>query len=149
MASLSMCHSTNQGCQMVYFQTKNPSLGKFLRAIDWKMLIYFKDIWNILWTFGIYYDPSVHKYCTHLVQLSILVFGTEKNLATLLQTSITAYVVPDLSTKMYFWQVHSGNLNVDSIWGRVCLVLLRGWSAIIRFKCYQGKLQSFNFFRVN
>jgi hypothetical protein len=23
-----------QGCQMVYFQTKNPNLGKFLRALD-------------------------------------------------------------------------------------------------------------------
>jgi hypothetical protein len=89
--------------------------GLFSNQKSQFVLIYFKDIWNILWTFGIYYDPSVHKYCTHLVQLSILVFGTEKNLATLLQTSITAYVVPDLSTKMYFWQVHSGNLNVDSI----------------------------------
>jgi hypothetical protein len=32
-----------QGCQMVYFQTKNPNLGKFLRALDWKMFIYFLD----------------------------------------------------------------------------------------------------------
>jgi hypothetical protein len=87
---------------MVYFHTKYPDVGKFWRAYDWKMLVYSMAIGNILWTFGIYYDPSVHKYCTHLVQLSILVFGTEKNLATLLQTSITAYVVPDLSTKMYF-----------------------------------------------
>jgi hypothetical protein len=23
-----------QGCQMVYFQTKNPNLGKFLMALD-------------------------------------------------------------------------------------------------------------------
>jgi hypothetical protein len=30
-----------------YFQTKNPNLGKFLRALGWKMLIYFMDIWNI------------------------------------------------------------------------------------------------------
>jgi hypothetical protein len=28
-----------QGCQMVYFQTKNPNFCKFWRALDWKMLI--------------------------------------------------------------------------------------------------------------
>jgi hypothetical protein len=50
----------NQGCQMVYFQTKNPVLGKFWRALDWKMSIYFKDIWNILQTFGIFYNCLVH-----------------------------------------------------------------------------------------
>jgi hypothetical protein len=27
-----------QGCQMVYFQTKNPNLGKIWRALGWKML---------------------------------------------------------------------------------------------------------------
>jgi hypothetical protein len=25
---------------MVYFQTKNPNLGKFWRALEWKMLVY-------------------------------------------------------------------------------------------------------------
>jgi hypothetical protein len=34
----------NQGCQMVYFQAKNPYLGKFWRALDWKMSIYFMAI---------------------------------------------------------------------------------------------------------
>jgi hypothetical protein len=37
-----------QGCQMVCFQTKNPNLGKFWRATDWKLLIYFMAIGNIL-----------------------------------------------------------------------------------------------------
>jgi hypothetical protein len=36
--------SLSQGCQMVCFQTKNPNLGKFWRALDWKMLIYFMTI---------------------------------------------------------------------------------------------------------
>jgi hypothetical protein len=49
---------------MVYFQTKNPSLGKFLRALDCKMLINFMDIWNILRTVGIFYD--------HLVQFMLI-----------------------------------------------------------------------------
>jgi hypothetical protein len=49
--------ANEQGCQMVCFQTKNLNLGKFLRALDWKMLIYFMAIWNILRTF---YDHLVH-----------------------------------------------------------------------------------------
>jgi hypothetical protein len=49
-----------QGCQMVCFQTKNPNLVKFLRALYWKMLICYVAIWNILRTFGIFYDQLVH-----------------------------------------------------------------------------------------
>jgi hypothetical protein len=51
---------SNQGCQMACFQTKNPNLGKIFRVSDWKMLIYFMAIWNILWIFGIFCDHSVH-----------------------------------------------------------------------------------------
>jgi hypothetical protein len=40
--------------------SKNPNLGKFLRALDCKMFIYFMAIWNILRTFGIFYDHLVH-----------------------------------------------------------------------------------------
>jgi hypothetical protein len=38
-----------QGCQMVYFQTKNPNLGKYLWALDWKMLIhtYVQNVFDI------------------------------------------------------------------------------------------------------
>jgi hypothetical protein len=43
-----------------YFRTKNPNLGAFWRALDWKMFIYFMDIRNILLTFGIFYDNLVH-----------------------------------------------------------------------------------------
>jgi hypothetical protein len=45
---------------MVSFQTKNPNLGEFRRALDWKMSIYFMRIWNILQTFGIFYDHLVN-----------------------------------------------------------------------------------------
>jgi hypothetical protein len=41
---------------MVYFQTKNPNLGKFWRFLLWKMLVYlvyFVTIWYSLWLFGI------------------------------------------------------------------------------------------------
>jgi hypothetical protein len=56
-----------QGCQIVYFQTKNPNLGNFLRALDCKLYIcmcvhmkYFLSIWNILYPFRIFYDHLVH-----------------------------------------------------------------------------------------
>jgi hypothetical protein len=45
---------------MADFQTQNPNLGKFWRALDWKMLIYleyFTILWNILLSFGIFYYP--------------------------------------------------------------------------------------------
>jgi hypothetical protein len=44
----------SQGCQMVYFQTKNPNLSKFGRALEWKILVYFMVIWSILWPFDIF-----------------------------------------------------------------------------------------------
>jgi hypothetical protein len=46
---------------MVSFQTKNPSLGKFWRAWDSKMLIYFMATLNILRQFGKFYDHLVHS----------------------------------------------------------------------------------------
>jgi hypothetical protein len=48
-----------QGCQMAYFPTKDPNLGKFWRALEWKMLVYFIVIWNILLPFGIFYRHLV------------------------------------------------------------------------------------------
>jgi hypothetical protein len=48
-----------QGCQMVCFQTKNSNLGKFRRALELKMLLYFMTIWNILRPFGIIYGRLV------------------------------------------------------------------------------------------
>jgi hypothetical protein len=74
---------------MVYFQTKNPDLGKFWMALEWKMLVYFMTIWDILGPLGII-------YC-HLVWYSLWSFGTffpfwyvwnTKNLATLALTQI-------------------------------------------------------------
>jgi hypothetical protein len=52
--STQRCENTaeNQGCQMVYFQTKNLNLGKYCRALDWKMLVHFMAIWNNLLPFG-------------------------------------------------------------------------------------------------
>jgi hypothetical protein len=40
-----------QGCQMVYFQTKNPNLGIFWRVLEWKRLVYSLAVWNKLQPF--------------------------------------------------------------------------------------------------
>jgi hypothetical protein len=45
---------------MVCFQTKNPNLGKFWRALGWKLFVYFMAPWNILLTFGIFNDHLAH-----------------------------------------------------------------------------------------
>jgi hypothetical protein len=52
--------SPGQGCQMVCFQTKNPSLGKFCRVLLWKILVYFMTIWSVLWPFGIFCGTLVY-----------------------------------------------------------------------------------------
>jgi hypothetical protein len=49
----------SQGCQMVCFQTKNPNLGKFWRALEWKMLVYFMVIWDTLRQFGLFYGHLI------------------------------------------------------------------------------------------
>jgi hypothetical protein len=68
----------NQGCQMAYFLTKNPNLGKFWRVLQFKM----SAIWSILRPFGI--------FCGHLIYFifiwyafPVLVCCATKNLATL------------------------------------------------------------------
>jgi hypothetical protein len=52
---------------------------------------YFMSVWNILWTFGIFYDHLVHfvlTFCVNLVHFfPVLVLCTKKNLATM--TSIS------------------------------------------------------------
>jgi hypothetical protein len=37
----------------LFSNQKNPNLGEFLMALEWKMFLYFRTIWNILWPFGI------------------------------------------------------------------------------------------------
>jgi hypothetical protein len=58
-----------RGCQMVYFQTKNPNLGKLWKALEWEMLVYFMPNWYILCPIGIFYAqlayfmPNWHILC--------------------------------------------------------------------------------------
>jgi hypothetical protein len=39
----------------VFSNPKIQNLGKFWRALEWKMLVYFMAIWNILLPFGVFY----------------------------------------------------------------------------------------------
>jgi hypothetical protein len=68
-----------QGCQMVYYETKNRNLGKFCRVFQWKMLAHFRAIWSILQPFGILCDILYD----HLLYFSVLVCCSNKNLAAL------------------------------------------------------------------
>jgi hypothetical protein len=47
-------HPIEQGCQMVYFHTKNSNLGIFRRSLEWKMLAYFMTLWNVVMSFVIF-----------------------------------------------------------------------------------------------
>jgi hypothetical protein len=78
-----------QGCQMFCFQTKNPNLGKFWRAFDGIMLIYFRAIWDILQLFWIFYDHLVHFVLIWYL-FPVLVSCTKKNLATLVACRIAS-----------------------------------------------------------
>jgi hypothetical protein len=49
-----------QGCQMVYFQTKNSDLGKFWRTLQWMMLVYIMNICSILQPSNIFYGHLVY-----------------------------------------------------------------------------------------
>jgi hypothetical protein len=53
--------------------------------MEWKMLVYFKTIWNILRPFGIIYGRSIYQFV--VIWCIFSQFGTigpNKNLATLL-----------------------------------------------------------------
>jgi hypothetical protein len=49
-----------QGCQMAYFRTKNPNLGKFLKDLRWSVLVCFMAIWYILWPLSTFYGNLVY-----------------------------------------------------------------------------------------
>jgi hypothetical protein len=50
----------NQCCQMVYFQTKDPNLGKFWTVLQWKMLVFFTAIVSTLRPNVIFWGNLVH-----------------------------------------------------------------------------------------
>jgi hypothetical protein len=69
VSALATALALQQGCQMVYFQTKSHSFGTFWKAFEWIYYISLMTIWYtfltcrfILWQFGI--------FCGHLFTLS-------------------------------------------------------------------------------
>jgi hypothetical protein len=54
---------------MVFFHNKNPNLGIFYRALEWKMPLYFIALWNYLWPFGTFYW-QFGMFSSHLVYFS-------------------------------------------------------------------------------
>jgi hypothetical protein len=102
--SVKVCRScrsrSNQGCQMEYFQTKNRNLGKFWRVLQWKMWVYFMNIWSILWPL-IYSMIIRYIFCGNLVHFFTFwyIVGTRKNLATLVR------IPPHPCPSMYWWWV--------------------------------------------
>jgi hypothetical protein len=66
---------------VVYFQTKNPNLGKFCRAMQWKMAV-----WYLLRPFGIFGCHFDIFYGHFGIFSPVLVSRTKKNLATLISS---------------------------------------------------------------
>jgi hypothetical protein len=63
---------------MVYFQTKNPKLGKFWRVLQWKMLVYFMVYFTAIQFYGRFVYFVVIWFL-----FSVLVYCAKKNLAAL------------------------------------------------------------------
>jgi hypothetical protein len=60
-----------QGCQMAYFQTKNPKFGKILEG-----LMYNGSCWYILWPFGHFYSHLVYFVDFIVIWFIFYRFGT-------------------------------------------------------------------------
>jgi hypothetical protein len=79
-----------QGCQMVYFQTKNWNLGIFRKVLQCKTLVYFMDILvYVLYGPIVYFFGHLLYFVVILSIYPVLVFCTKKNLATLARSCRT------------------------------------------------------------
>jgi hypothetical protein len=76
-----------QGCQMVYFHTKNPNLGVLKRALELKMLLHFMVILNFLRQSVMFYGHLVYFVVIGIYSPDWVCFA-KKNLATLCQSQI-------------------------------------------------------------
>jgi hypothetical protein len=62
-----------QGCQMAYFQTKNPNLGKFWSVLQWKTLEYLRANFADFMVIGIFFPILV--CCTKINLATLVCFG--------------------------------------------------------------------------
>jgi hypothetical protein len=72
---------------MVCFQIKNPNFGKFLRVLQWKILVYFVTIWSILQPWEIFHGHLVYFVVIWYI-FPVLVFCPKINLASLVHITI-------------------------------------------------------------
>jgi hypothetical protein len=109
---------------MVYFQTPNPNLGKFWRASEWKLLVYFMTICNILRPFGIIYGRLVYVHNLGSFGIFFLIWyvWTKKNLATLIS------VLQQLTRVIVAARV--GSVACDIALSRIFMTC---WKKILRF----------------
>jgi hypothetical protein len=83
-----------------FFEPKIPIWVNFGGPyIDCKMLTHFMAVWNILQTFGIFYDRLVHFVFIWYI-FPVLVPCTAKNLATLLVRNISHFVIGGFVAKL-------------------------------------------------
>jgi hypothetical protein len=87
-----VCRQCYQGCQMIYFQTKNPNLGNFrescngrCRYILWpfgQFSCQFMTIWYILWSIGIFplfgmlYQKNLATLCATYFRMAKTILGS-------------------------------------------------------------------------
>jgi hypothetical protein len=100
---------------MVCFQTKNPNFGKIGRVLEYKMLLYFMTFWNILRPFGIIYSLLVCSLWSFGIFFSVLVYWTNKNLATLPHSPQSSQIMARVRTYA-FWS--SGEVSACGVMGR-------------------------------
>jgi hypothetical protein len=114
---------------MVSFQTENPNLGKFWRALNWKVLIYIMAIWNILHTFGIFNDTLVHFMFIWYIFSGLGIMYQEKsgNPAKESQRSL----------EHTFWLCTRMGQNLDHY---VCRLLRKFWDSILARILYFKKI---------
>jgi hypothetical protein len=67
------------GCQMVYFKTKNRNLGTFWRVLQWKMLVYYVDIWSSSRPFDKFYGHLVNVVVILCIFARFGIFYQEKS----------------------------------------------------------------------
>jgi hypothetical protein len=65
------------------YSNQNRKMSKFWGALEWKILVYFMTIWNILLPFGIMYGHLVQFVVIWYIFPQFSMFGPRKNLATL------------------------------------------------------------------
>jgi hypothetical protein len=85
-----------------YFQTKNTNLGKFWRALDWIMLIYFVAYWEYLTDIWDILLPFV-TFCVHLVHtfIPVLVSCAKKKSGN--PASLSSFAISERWLQKYFY----------------------------------------------